>query len=85
MFFLQFLDGDKTHVSRRNVRPCTLRDVLVHFDEWTIDWERDLTAEEIELVSTTNWVDSVRTFHLGPVPIVASDLRYRVTTRCDDD
>jgi len=72
-------------VSRRNVRLCTLRDVLVHFDEWTIDWERDLTAEEIELVSTTNWVDSVRAFHLGPVPIVTSDLRYRVTTRCDDD
>jgi hypothetical protein len=53
--FIRFLDGDVTNSAVSNLEFVSLRDALDHLEEWKVDWDMDLTAEERALVLTPEW------------------------------
>ena len=57
MGFIRFLDGTTTNCKADNLLFVSLRDELDHIDEWTVDWDIDLTLKEIYLVKHASWRD----------------------------
>ena len=57
MGFIRFLDGTTTNCKADNLLFVSLRDALDHIDEWTVDWDIDLTLKEIYLVKHASWRD----------------------------
>jgi len=53
-FFVRFLDGDTLNGAVVNLVLVTLSDALAH-DDWTVDWDVNLTNEECALVKSENW------------------------------
>jgi len=65
VYFTRYVDGNRHNTCPSNLRLCAIQDILLNFREWTVDWDRGLTADEIELVATTNWIDAVREHVFG--------------------
>lgn len=57
MGFIRFLDGTTTNCKADNLLFVSLRVELDHIDEWTVDWDIDLTLKEIYLVKHASWRD----------------------------
>ena len=53
--FLRFKDGDQMNCSVRNLEYVSLKDAMDNIDEWTVDWDMNLTPKEISLVKTPEW------------------------------
>lgn len=53
--FIRFIDGDRNNHELTNMALALIPDLLENFDVWTIDWDVDLTEEEIALVRNANW------------------------------
>jgi hypothetical protein len=50
MGFVRFLNGDTNDWRAANLQFVSLRDALLHFEEWTVDWDINLTEKEIAVV-----------------------------------
>ena len=53
--FIRFLNGNKADCAASNLAYVSLREAMQHVDDWAVDWDMDLTAEEVELVRTPGW------------------------------
>jgi len=48
--FIRFLNGIKTDCHGANLEFVSLRDAMMYLEEWTVDWDMQLTSKEIDLV-----------------------------------
>ena len=53
--FIRFVDGDTGNCAISNLQRVRLSDAMEHIDEWVVDWDMDLTAEEIATVRSVQW------------------------------
>jgi hypothetical protein len=48
--FIRFFNGNTADCRAANLQFVSLRDTFLHFDDWKVDWDINLTEEEIDLV-----------------------------------
>jgi hypothetical protein len=53
--FYRYIDGDRRNMAAKNLKPVTLKDALVHINDWICDWDLELTDSEILLVNNSLW------------------------------
>jgi len=53
--FIRFLNGIKTECYGANLEFVSLRDAMMYLEEWTVDWDMQLTSKEIDLVKDPTW------------------------------
>jgi hypothetical protein len=53
--FYRFMDGDKKNCSAKNLKAVSLKEALVHTNDWICDWDMELTDKEIMLVHNAVW------------------------------
>jgi hypothetical protein len=53
--FYRFLDGDKKNCAAKNLKAVSLKEALVHINDWVCDWDMELTDAEIFLVNNSIW------------------------------
>lgn len=53
--FFRFLDNNTLNCRLDNIEKVELYEALMNIDTWTVDWDMELTEEEIELVKTPEW------------------------------
>ena len=53
--FIRFIDGNVANCSVRNLCYVSLKDAMEHIDEWKVDWDMNLTADEVALVHRPSW------------------------------
>jgi len=53
--FVRFLDGDTLNCHVENLQYVPLKAALEHIDDWKVDWDMDLSAEEVALVLDPEW------------------------------
>ena len=53
--FIRFMDGNKLNINPDNLVAVRKKDALVHFDDWTTDWDAELAPNEIILVKNKDW------------------------------
>jgi hypothetical protein len=53
--FYRFMDGDKKNCAAKNLKAVSLKEALVHINDWICDWDMDLTEKEIALVNNSAW------------------------------
>ena len=39
---------------------------MQHFDDWVVDWSKNLTQEEMQIVGNSNWRDGL-SFNQSPI------------------
>jgi hypothetical protein len=66
--FVRFIDGNIQNCAAANLEWVPLQQALLHFDEWKVDWDMELTSEEIEIVRNPEWRAGLR---FTPVPAPA--------------
>ena len=49
MGFVRFLNGNTTDCREANLQFVSLRDVILHFDEWNVNWSINLTDLEFDM------------------------------------
>ena len=57
--FLRFVDGNKSNGHDINLNLIPLVLMLDHFDDWTTDWDSELTDDEIKLVKEPKWREGI--------------------------
>jgi hypothetical protein len=57
--FIRFIDGNKANCHYSNLKYVGLKDVMVNFDEWIVDWDMNLTKKEIQMVKNKQWRDGL--------------------------
>jgi hypothetical protein len=70
--FIRFLNGIKTDCHAANLQFVSLRDAMMYIDEWTVDWDIQLTSKEIDLVKDPTW----RATLISPTQNDGQGLRY---------
>lgn len=58
--FVRFLDGDRGNCAADNLEHIQMPDAMEHFDDWTFDWDINLTLEEQALVLDSQWRTGLR-------------------------
>ena len=58
--FIRFIDGDKRNCTVSNLCYVSLEDAMNHIDDWVVDWDAELTRNEIRLVKTKKFRDGLR-------------------------
>lgn len=53
--FYRFVDGDKKNCAAKNLKSVSLKEALVHMNDWICDWDMELTEKEIMLVNNSYW------------------------------
>jgi hypothetical protein len=53
--FIRFMDGNIHNLMVSNLQYVGLLDALGHIDDWKVDWDLELTPEEIALVRDPTW------------------------------
>jgi hypothetical protein len=53
--FIRFINGDTFDCRRSNLMYVSLKDAMEHINLWKVDWDMNLTKQEIELVKDPNW------------------------------
>ena len=53
--FIRFLDGDTQNCAFSNLCAVSLKDAMEHVHDWKVDWDRQLSPEERELVVDDAW------------------------------
>jgi hypothetical protein len=53
--FIRFVDGNTKNCAVSNLHYVLLPDALDHIDNWKVDWDMELTEEEIALVKKPEW------------------------------
>ena len=63
--FIRFLDNNTGNCAVSNLEYVQLNDAMDHVHEWVVDWDIELTKEEIMLVRTAEWRAGLK-FSLRP-------------------
>jgi hypothetical protein len=58
--FIRFIDGNKRNCHFSNLEYVGLKDTMLNFDVWTVDWDVNLTKKEIKMVNSKQWRDGLR-------------------------
>ena len=58
--FIRFVNGDKGCSNLDNLAYVSLKDALKNIDNWVVDWDINLTEEEIKLVRTPAWREGLQ-------------------------
>jgi hypothetical protein len=53
--FYRYLDGDVKNASAKNLKCVSLKEALVHINDWVCDWDMELTDKEVMLVHNAVW------------------------------
>ena len=53
--FVRFKDGDTRNCSVDNLEHVQLENAMRNIDTWTVDWDMDLTPQQIALVRQPEW------------------------------
>ncbi len=53
--FYRFVDGDKKNCTAKNLKAVSLKEALVHINDWVCDWDMELTDKELLLVHNAVW------------------------------
>lgn len=53
--FYRYLDGDVKNCKAKNLKAVSLKEALVHINDWVSDWDSELTDKEIFLVNNSAW------------------------------
>ena len=53
--FYRFMDGDRKNCAAKNLKAVSLKEALVHINDWICDWDMELTDKEIMLVNNSYW------------------------------
>ncbi len=48
--FIRFVDGNTLNCNISNLMYVNTQDIYLHFDEWKVDWDMNLTENEIAYV-----------------------------------
>ena len=59
--FYRFVDGDKKNCAAKNLKAVSLKEALVHINDWICDWDMELTDKEIMLVNNSVWRSAIIT------------------------
>ena len=54
-FFIRFLDCNTHNCAASNLHFVSLKNAMDHIDDWKVDWDMELSPEEIALVKTPEW------------------------------
>jgi len=57
--FIRIIDGNPMNVSCTNLMYVSHQAAMEHIDDWKVDWDMNLTDEEIALVRTSEWRDGL--------------------------
>ena len=53
--FIRFVDGNPNNRSDSNLMLVSLQEAMEHIEDWYVDWDLDLTPEEIAVVCDPEW------------------------------
>ena len=53
--FTRFMDGNPQNCSLANLSLVDVHTAMRHIDDWKVDWDVNLTSEEIALVKSAEW------------------------------
>jgi hypothetical protein len=53
--FIRFVNQDTLDLRRQNLEHVSMKDAMDHVDDWKVDWDMNLTEEEIALVRNPTW------------------------------
>ena len=53
--FICFVDGNPNNRSDSNLMFVSLQEAMEHIEDWVVDWDLDLTPEEIAVVCDPEW------------------------------
>tara|TARA_B110001452_G_C15210057_1_gene419725 strand:- start:814 stop:1077 length:264 start_codon:yes stop_codon:yes gene_type:complete len=53
--FIRFIDGNRSNCAVHNLAWIDMATALVHWDDWTFDFDMNLTSQEREYANNPNW------------------------------